>query len=166
MMRKQITTIAIILTITLCSAVTGWSENTDHIKLKSRLEIEVDNVDDQGQSTKKRIPADIVVPGTEIICSIAYHNSADQNTDRAVITSPIPEQIRYQNQSAFGEKTRVTFSVDNGESFDLPQNLYLTGTTGTSFPAQPDDYTHIRWELQDSIPALASGEVGFRGILK
>jgi hypothetical protein len=166
MIRKQITIIAIILTIALCSSVTGWSDTSHHIELNTTLEIEVDNVDDKGRCTKKRIPAETVVPGTEIICTIAYHNTADQNTVQAVITSPIPEQIRYQSQSAFGEKTRVTFSVDDGQSFELPQNLYKADASGRRFPAQPDDYTHIRWELQDTIPALASGQVGFRAILK
>jgi hypothetical protein len=56
--------------------------------------------------------------------------------------------------------------VDNGESFDLPENLYVTDATGRRFPAQPDDYTHIRWKLQKLIPPQASGQVGFRAILQ
>jgi hypothetical protein len=83
-----------------------------------------------------------------------------------VITNPIPEQMRYLNQSAFGEKALITFSVDNGESFDLPGNLYVKDATGRRFAAQPDDYTHIRWKLQNPIPPQASGQVGFRAILQ
>lgn len=166
MIRKQITIITTIIAIALCSTVTGRTDTSHHVELKTTLEIEVEHLDDEGQRTKKRIPAQTVVPGTEIICTIAYQNSADQNAEQVVITTPIPEQIRYQDQSAFGQKARVTFSVDNGESFDLPQNLYLADASGRRSPAQPDHYTHIRWKMQAPIPARASGQVGFRAILK
>ena len=166
MINKIVTTIAIVMAITLCGPGSGWSDASQKIQLKATAQVEVDSFDEAGRRIKKRVPAEKVVPGTEIIYTIAYHNPADQNAEQVVITNPIPEQMRYRNQSAFGEKARVTFSVDNGESFDLPKNLYLTDATGRRFPAQPDDYTHIRWKLQETIPPQATGQVGFRAILQ
>jgi uncharacterized repeat protein (TIGR01451 family) len=158
--------ITIIMAITLCGPGSGWPDASQKIQLKATAQVEVESVDEAGRRIKKRVPAEKVVPGTEIIYAIAYHNPADQNADQVVITNPIPEQMRYRNQSAFGEKARVTFSVDNGANYDLPQNLYITDATGKRIPAQPDDYTHIRWKLQVPIPPGASGQVGFRAILQ
>jgi uncharacterized repeat protein (TIGR01451 family) len=158
--------ITIIMAITLCSPGSGWSDASQKIQLKATAQIEVESVNEAGRRIKKRVPAEKVTPGTEIIYTIAYHNPADQTAEQVVITNPIPEQMRYRHQSVFGEKVRVTFSVDGGESFDLPQNLYVTDATGRRFPAKSDDYTHIRWKLQDPIPPRASGQVGFRAILQ
>lgn len=163
MIKKSIP--AIIMAIALCVTATGWSDTSSQIQLEATAQVEVITVD-EGRHIRKLMPAERVIPGTEIICTIVYHNPTDQIAEHVVITNPIPEQIRYRNQSVFGEKTRVTFSVDNGQSFDLPNNLFLTDTTGRPFPAKPDDYTHIRWKLQDPILPQASGQVGFRAILQ
>jgi hypothetical protein len=166
MIQKKLLITAIITAIALCGTVSGWSDTSQSLQLNTTMQVEVDRVDDQGRRIKKRVPAEKVIPGTEIICTIAYQNSADRNVGQAVITTPIPQQMHYRSRSAFGEKARVTFSVDNGQSFDSPENLYLTDATGRRFAAQPDHYTHIRWKLQDPIPSRASGEVGFRAILR
>jgi uncharacterized repeat protein (TIGR01451 family) len=162
----MVLTIAAIMAITLCGLSAGWCDASQKIQLKASAQVEVERVDEAGRRIKRRVPAEKVVPGTEIIYTIAYHNPADHNAERVVITNPIPKQMRYRNLSAFGQKALVTFSVDNGESFDLPENLYVTDATGRRFAAQPDDYTHIRWKLQTLIPPQASGQVGFRAILQ
>jgi uncharacterized repeat protein (TIGR01451 family) len=166
MMYEIVTTTAIIMAIALCGPDSGWSDTSQKIQLKATAQVEVERVDEAGRRIKKQIPAEKVVPGTEIIYTIAYHNPADQNAEQVVITNPIPEQMRYRNQSAFGEKALVTFSVDDGENFEPPENLYVTDATGRRFAAQPDDYTHIRWKLQAPVPPRASGRVGFRAILQ
>jgi uncharacterized repeat protein (TIGR01451 family) len=166
MINKLVKTITIVMAIMLCGPGSGWSDASQKIRLTASAQVEVESVNEAGRRVKRRVPAEKVVPGTEIIYTIAYHNPADQNAEQVVITNPIPEQMRYRNQSAFGEKALVTFSVDNGQSFDLPKNLYVTDATGRRFAAQPEDYTHIRWKLQDPIPPQASGQVGYRAILQ
>lgn len=166
MTNKLIPATVIITAIALCAAATGWSDTSPQIQLEVTAQVEVVIVDDEGSHLKKLMPTEKVLPGTEIICTVIYHNPTDQTAEHVVITNPIPEQIRYQNQSVFGEKARVTFSVDNGQSFNLPQNLYLTDATGRPVPAKPDDYTHIRWKLQDPLPPQASGQVGFRAVMQ
>jgi uncharacterized repeat protein (TIGR01451 family) len=166
MINKIVTTIAIVMAIALCGPGSGWSDASQKIQLTATAQVEVESVDEEGRRIKKQVPAEKVVPGTEIIFTIGYHNPADQDAEQVVITNPIPEQVRYQNKSVFGEKTHVTFSVDNGNNFDRPDNLFITDATGKRFPVQPDDYTHIRWKLQDPVPPKATGQVGFRAILQ
>ena len=165
-MLRIIIATAIVSLIALTNPAIGWSDPTPRILLKATAQVEVTAVDDAGSSVKKRIAADQVVPGTEIIFTITYHNPADQSAEQVVITNPIPKEMRYQNLSAFGNNTHVTFSVDSGQNFDLPENLFLIDPAGKRYPVQPNDYTHIRWKLQKPIPPQASGQVGFRAILQ
>jgi uncharacterized repeat protein (TIGR01451 family) len=156
---------AIVSLIALTNPASGWSDGAQKIRLSATAQIEMSAVDEAGRHVKKRISAQKVVPGTEIIFTITYHNPTDQRVDQVVITNPIPKEMRYQNQSAFGEKTRITFSADKGQHFDLPENLFFLDSAGKRYPVQSDDYTHIRWKLDEPIPPQASGQVGFRAIL-
>jgi hypothetical protein len=72
----------------------------------------------------------------------------------------------YTYRSAQGEGTRITFSVDNGQSYNIPAKLFVFDTTGRKFPARPKDYTHIRWTFTHPLPSGAKGEVSFRAILE
>ena len=165
-MVKLFTAMALVSLIALANPATCRSDGTPKIQLNATAQVEVSAVDEAGRHVKKRISADKVVPGTEIIFTITYHNPTDQRADQVVITNPIPKEMRYQNLSAFGQKTRVTFSADKGQRFDLPENLFFMDSAGRRYPVQSDDYTHIRWKLQEPIPPLASGQVGFRAILQ
>jgi hypothetical protein len=72
----------------------------------------------------------------------------------------------FRRLDAGPEDAVVTYSVDGGESFDLPENLLVTGPDNTQQPADPADYTHVRWTLPDPVPPGAQGAVSFWALLE
>ena len=60
--------------------------------------------------------------------------------------------MEYLGGSAAGKGTVVTFSIDGGKTFDAPDKLFIKGKDGKSRPAEPKEYTHIRWALEQFLP--------------
>jgi hypothetical protein len=72
----------------------------------------------------------------------------------------------YKDGSAGGEGTVITFSVDDGKTYDVPGNLKVLDADGKERSAVASDYTHIRWTLEKSVSPEAVGYVSFRAILE
>ena len=79
-----------------------------------------------------------------------------------VLVVPLPVDTWYVPDSATGPGAVISFSVDRGASFDLPEALVARNEAGDERPATPADYTHIRWELAGEFPPGLSGIVSFR----
>lgn len=148
----------------LATAASVWAQG--HIKLTSVAEMEKAVFNQEGKKEIKRIPAARVVPGSEVIFTTYYENVSKQTAEKAVITNPIPQHMIYKEGSAQGEGTRITFSVDNGKSYNIPAKLFVLDAAGRQYPALPKDYTHIRWAFETPLPPGAKGAVSFRAILK
>jgi uncharacterized repeat protein (TIGR01451 family) len=148
------------------SADTLWAQKQGNIELITVAEIEIEDFNEEGQKEIKRVPSVKVIPGEEVIYTIYYSNNGQKMTDNIVITNPLPEHVRYKDSSAAGDGTAIVFSVDDGKTFDVPENLKVQDATGKEFPAIASDYTHIRWVLQSSLPLNAKGQVSFRTILE
>jgi hypothetical protein len=161
---KKIVLMGIVLLIAV--PLSAWSQSRGHIVLQSVAEVEQAVMNAEGKKEIKRVPAAKVVPGTEVIFSQRYENIGKQPADNAVITSPIPEHMLYKDGSAQGEGTRITFSVDHGQSYNIPAKLFIFDAAGRKFPARAKDYTHIRWTVIHPLPSGARGEVSFRAILE
>jgi hypothetical protein len=73
--------------------------------------------------------------------------------------------MTYVVGSAFGPGSDIVFSVDGGRSFAEPENLFVT-ESGVERLASADDYTHIRWLVNNDIVAGAQGMAQFRARLK
>jgi uncharacterized repeat protein (TIGR01451 family) len=137
-----------------------------HIELQSVAEVEREVMNEEGKIEIKRLPAGKVVPGTEVIFSQRYQNISKETAENAVITNPMPEHMVYAQGSADGSGTRITFSVDNGKSYNIPAKLFVYDAAGRKYPARPKDYTHIRWTFENPLPSGARGAVSFRAILE
>jgi uncharacterized repeat protein (TIGR01451 family) len=148
------------------SADTLWAQKQGNIELITVAEIEIEDFNEEGQKEIKRVPAVKVIPGEEVIYTIYYSNNGQKMTDNVVITNPLPEHLRYKDSSAAGDGAAIVFSVDDGKTFDIPENLKVQDAAGKEFPAIASDYTHIRWVLQNSLPLNAKGQVSFRTILE
>ena len=162
MRRKSVLIIGIVAI--LAAAATAWAQ--DHIKLTSVAEMEKAVFNQEGKKEIQRVPATKVVPGSEVIFTSHYENISNETVEKAKITNPVPEHMLYQEGSAQGSGTRITFSVDNGKSYNIPAKLYVFDAAGRQFPAMPKDYTHIRWVFEKPLPPGAKGVVSFRAILK
>jgi hypothetical protein len=154
--------IALLVAMPLCA----WSQSKGHIQLQSVAEVEQEVMNAEGKKEIRRIPATKVVPGTEVIFTQRYENISKETAESTVITNPVPEHMLYKDGTAQGKSTSITFSVDNGQSYNIPAKLFVFDATGRKFPARPKDYTHIRWTFTHPLPSGAKGEVSFRAILE
>jgi hypothetical protein len=100
----------------------------------------------------------------ELVVSIAFTNTSAQVVDGVRITSPVPPAARYVTGSATGPGGQPLFSVDGGRTFGRPQELTLAGADGVVRPAEPADYTHVRFVLDAPLDAGATGIVRFRAV--
>jgi len=137
-----------------------------HLELKSTVEKETVTVNARGEEEIVVMPADTVLPGDTVILTTRYSNVGDEAADKVVITNPVPEQLVYVGGSAKGEGTDITFSVNGGQTYEVPERLTVVGEDGRARPAQPADYTHIRWTVNKSIIPGNEGQVSFRAALK
>lgn len=119
-----------------------------------------------GKKVTKAVPTSKFQPGDTIQYTITYANNASEPVTEAVINDPIPAGTAYINDSAMGEGADITFSIDNGKSFQKPTLLFYEVDSGKTKKEQkvasPDQYTNVRWTLKSTIAPKGSGKVSFR----
>lgn len=156
-----------LLTINLLILLGGYSAAVlaiePAIKVTSIAEVET-GVDKNGQL--KRGPPDKAVSGSEVIFTNSFENVGNDTASDIVINNPIPADMAYKGDSAFGKDCMIVFSVDGGKKFGTAQNLKIKGADGKEHVALPRQYTHIRWVYQGQLAAGKFGEVGFRAVVK
>lgn len=109
-----------------------------------------------------------VVPGarpaeaSEILYTIRFRYDGEVAAEGLEIVQRVPAGTRYVAGSATGPGAVVTFSVDDGQVFDLPGALGVPGADGEDRPATADDYTHLRWLLPGRFPPGTGGVLSFR----
>jgi uncharacterized repeat protein (TIGR01451 family) len=126
---------------------------------------EVQSSQAHGRETKL-FPADRVVSGDTVIYTLEVHNTASTSVPRPVVIYAVPEHMTYMPDSAVGPGTEVTYSVDAGRSFDVPENLKVQEPRGELRAATAADYTHIRWQLKNALKANSVAFVRFRARVK
>ena len=136
------------------------------IKLTSIAQTEEVTVGKGGKKTFKRIPAEKVVPGTDVVYTTTFENISGKPAGHIVIDNPIPNDSEYKAGSAFGKNCEILFSVDGGKKFGHAEELKVKGADGKNRTALPKEYTHIRWTYKGQLAAKKSGEVGFRATIK
>ncbi len=134
--------------------------------LKIMVEQEVTVTNEKGEKETRRVAANKIVPGDEVIYTIHYLNSSSAPAKGVFITIPVAEHTRYRNESARGADTEITFSVDGGKHFAAPDHLAVPVGNGRQRPATAADYTHIKWKFNAPVPPGASGAVSYRAVLE
>ena len=142
------------------------AQSKGKIKLNAVAEVEKEIFNEEGKKVTKRFPADKVIPGDKVIFTVYYTNASKDKADDVFITNHIPEHMIYSEGTATGEDTRITFSIDGGKRFDLPENLKMKMPDGTERLARPEEYTTVKWTFNKSLPAGSEGAVAFTAILK
>lgn len=137
----------------------------ESIKVTSVAEVDSEIIQN-GQKVIVRTSPEKVVPGTVVIFTNRFENVSQKAARDIVMSNAIPANTVYQAGSAFGADCAITFSVDGGKTFSLPENIQLRSTDGRELTAQPAQYTHIRWSYIGELAAGNSGEVGFRAVIK
>jgi uncharacterized repeat protein (TIGR01451 family) len=138
---------------------------SDPISVRAIAEVEHSSPSPGGETTKV-IPAERVVSGDTVIYTLEVRNTAPITVPRPVVTYAIPAHMTYTPDSAVGPGTEVTYSVDAGRSFDVPENLRMQEPGGQSRAATAADYTHIRWQLKNPLKANSVAFLRFRARAK
>jgi len=159
------TLFAILLLVSFTSAPVAAQADGD-IVVQSIAETEVEVTNSAGRKEKKRQLVALAVPGSQVIYTTRFTNKGTKPAGNVVINNPIPENTVFVSGSAFGAGTAITYSVNGGKSYDLPNKLKIKIPGGTERTAESRDYTHIRWRYVGELAPGKRGEVGFRVLIK
>lgn len=121
-------------------------------------------VNDEGQTEKRLVAAESVVPGEQVFYTITFTNVGAEPAEHVVITNPIATELTYVDGSAFGPGMDVVFSVDGGVTFAPAGELTIT-EAGEVRDATPEDFTHIRWALRSDLDTGSQGMARFAAVL-
>ncbi len=138
---------------------------TSPISLEVRAEKEVLRTEADGRRVIELVAVDKVLPGETVAYTITYRNSGDLPAENVVINNPVPAEMIYIDGTAVGEGTQIDYSID-GVTYGQPAELEVTLPDGTTRPADPGEYRHVRWRLNEPIPANSSGFVRYRALLR
>jgi len=136
------------------------------VELTAIVQRETAIVDENGDKQIELVSADKVMPGEIVVYTITAKNVGQEPATNIVITDPLPQELDYRAGSAMGEDTSITFSVDGGKSYDVANALVVVDEGGAAKPAEPEDYTHIRWQLNSALEPGSSRYVRFRARLQ
>ena len=126
------------------------------VELSTQMYEVVEVQKDNGTSKIEWVQPDNIIPGDKVGYRIVFINKGDKPADSIVLNNPIPENTIYVDGSARGANSNIVFSVDGGEKFAKPEQLFIE-VNGKKVPATAKDYTHVQWTLTS---ALAAGEEG------
>jgi len=139
------------------------------IKLENIAQVEKIQKDANGKEVVKLTPADLVVPGDVVVYTVTATNTGNAPAEKVVINNAISEHVLYIADSAgsvaIGKNTTITFSVDGGKNYAAPQQLTVI-KDGVTRAATPEDYTHVRWQLNFALEPQKSTSVFFKARLK
>lgn len=119
-----------------------------------------------GTTTQQLLPAVAVMPGDEVVYTVTFKNASNRTADNVRITNPIPPNMHYVADTAFGPGSEVLYSIDGGTTFWRPNELFVTTSDGVRRQAVASDYTHIRWVLRSPLAPGAEGFARFRATVR
>lgn len=139
------------------------------IKLVQTAEVESVEKNAEGKETTKLTTANKVLPGDTIVYTITATNTGKEPANAIVINNAISEHNMYLPGSAgsvaIGKNTTITFSADGGKTFADAEKVTLT-ENGETRLASPEEYTHIRWQLNFELAPEKSTKVFFKALLE
>ncbi len=160
-MKYSISAILMMLALSLQAV----AQEQGHLNVTTTVQKQEVTVNDAGEAETRLVAADTVVPGESVVYTITFQNISDEPAANVVITNPISEDLTYVDGSAFGPGTVIQFSTDGGQNFAAADELTVIDD-GVSRPAGPDDFTHIRWVMQNELAVGAQGTARFIAVLK
>ena len=142
----------------------AYAQEEGHLKLTTTVQKEQVTVSDDGEEKKELVAAARVIPGETVLYTITFENVSQEAAENVTITNPVPENLTYESGSAFGPGALIQFSVDGGQEWGSAGELTVN-ENGELRAAQPEDYTHIRWVMQNDLDVGAQGVARFRARL-
>jgi len=166
MLGKTLVPLLAMAVLTAVHAQEAPSGPRGSLRLQTVVEKVLEVEDADGRVRTELVPVEVAVPGDEVVYTVRYTNVGEERAEHVLITNPIPSEMRYKADSAFGPGTDVVYSADGGLSYASASELHVIGSDGRDRPASADDYTHIRWLLNTPIDPGAQGFARFRAIVR
>ena len=161
------TIISILISMLLPAGPAAYAmQEAGPVQLTSHAEVEVIETDTTGKQRIKRAPAAEVVPGKEVIYTLAFENVGTEPGNDIIIQNPIPEHTVYMTDTASGKDTRISFSIDDGQHFSPANLLTVTEADGSTRVAKASEYTTIRWQYTKPLQPGNTSSVKFRVVLQ
>lgn len=158
------TILKLILTASVFLAAASSAQEKGHLNVRTIVQKEEVVVAASGETERRLVPAETVVPGDDVVYTITFTNISDETAGNVVITNPISANLTYVAGSAFGPGTVIEFSVDGGQTFGGADELVVRTESGQR-PAGVEDFTHVRWTMANELAAGAQGMARFRARL-
>lgn len=149
----------------LAFGAAAYSQEQGHLNVRTVVQKEQATVNESGETEMQLVAAGTVVPGERVIYTITFENIGDEPAENVVITNPISGELTYVDGSAFGPGADIRFSVDGGQTFANRDELTVT-EDGVTRSADTEDFTHIRWVMQQELAAGAQGLARFSAVLE
>ncbi|MDH3747806.1 MAG: hypothetical protein OER97_06325 [Gammaproteobacteria bacterium] len=141
------------------------AQGKGHLEVTTIVQKEILVENEDGDSEKQLVVAETVIPGERVVYTIVFENVGDAAAENVVITNPISESLTYVAGSASNDSMKVEFSVDDGKTFGLASELRMVDN-GIERPATTNDYTHVRWVMQNELEVGAKGSASFAAVLQ
>ena len=152
-----------VLLLMISFSVAAMAEGT--VDVRTVVQKEEVTVNEDGETVRKLVDADVVVPGETVFYTITFRNVGTEPADNVVITNPIADSLVYIDGSAFGPGTDIQFSVDGGRTFGRVDALTVV-EDGVERKATTSDYTHVRWVMNNDLEAGAQAVARFAAVLE
>lgn len=144
----------------------AWAKPEITLSIISEKEIREQQ---NGKEVTRRVLAEEVEPGQELIYTLKYSNKGDEKATNVVIDNKIPKEVVYITGSATGKGSEVTFSINNGKDYKSPDFLTIDIKNAdgklVKRKALPEQYSHIRWQVKE-VPPGFTGELTYRARVK
>lgn len=158
--------IVIALSLLFLAAPAAIAQEDGSLKLTSTILRQVEVENEKGEKEIDLVPIDKAVPGEELVVRISFINQGSEPAENILIVNPVPDQMFYVSGSATGDFTLATFSIDGGETFDLPEKLVVRDEEGNEKQASSKQYTHVRFTRVRALAPGETDEVSFRAVLE
>ncbi|MFC1838220.1 hypothetical protein ACFL1N_01470 [Thermodesulfobacteriota bacterium] len=136
------------------------------LRIDVKKEMKVQRGNDRETIT---VPVETTNPGDILVYTISYTNTRESVVQNASVVDPIPEGAELILDSASGEGTTITYSINNGRTFHSPpvkQVIRRTDGTREEKTATPDMYTHIKWNFNIPLSPGQTGLLKFKATVK
>lgn len=132
------------------------------INLTSKVFVEREIVDSSGRRSVVLEQPSKVVPGDRLVFVVNYHNASQQPASRFMVTNPMPSAVAFERTQDGSEEV----SIDGGRNWGRLADLRIPMIDGGVRAATPEDVTHIRWFVPQTLGAGSGGKLSFRGTVK
>jgi len=114
----------------------------------------------------KWVKATKVVPGDVVKYIDTIVNDSNQTLKSAKVVNPIDKSLIFIAKSTNSTaKYELKFSIDGGNTFKEPSNLFVTNKKGKKVLAQAKDYNALEFTVKE-VPANSKVKVSFKTKLK